>query len=48
MPANEKAAEKADPRQVELCSIPAQNIDWAVVAANIDNWCEKIMLEYMQ
>ena len=48
MPANEKAAEKADPVQVELCSIPAQNIDWAVVAANIDAWCEKIMLEYMQ
>lgn len=48
MPANEKAAEKADPRQVELCSIPAQDIDWALVAANIDDWCEKITLEYMQ
>lgn len=47
MPANEKAAEKADPLQQELCSIPAQDIDWAVVAANIDAWCEKIMLEYM-
>lgn len=48
MPANELAAEKADPKQVELCSIPAQKIDWAVVAANIDQWCEKITLEYMQ
>ena len=47
MPANEIAAEKADPVQKALCSIPAQNIDWAVVAANIDAWCEKIMLEYM-
>lgn len=48
MPANTKAADKADPRQADLCSIPAQNIDWAVVAANIDLWCEKITLEYMQ
>ena len=48
MPANEIAAEKADPFQVELCSIPAQDIDWALVASNIDAWCEKIMLEYMQ
>ncbi len=48
MPANAKAAEKADPLQVEMCSIPAQDIDWAVVAANIEAWCEKIMLEYMQ
>lgn len=48
MPANEKAAAKADPKQVELCSIKAQDIDWAVVAASIDDWCEKITLEYMQ
>ena len=48
MPANAIAAEKADPRQVELCSIPAQNIDWALVAANIDAWCEHITLYYMQ
>lgn len=48
MPANEKAAGKADPVQQELCSIPAQDIDWAVVASNIDAWCEKITLEYMQ
>ena len=48
MPANTVAAEKADEGQRALCSIPAQNIDWAVVAANIDEWCEKIMLEYMQ
>ena len=48
MPANEIAAQKADPRQVELCSIPAQDIDWALVAENIDAWCEKIMLEYME
>ena len=48
MPANATAAQKADPRQVELCSIPAQNIDWALVAANIDAWCEHITLYYMQ
>lgn len=47
MPANEVAAAKADPVQQQLCAIPAQDIDWAVVAANIDAWCEKIMLEYM-
>ena len=47
MPANEIAAEKADPFQRELCSIPAQNIDWALVAKNIDAWCEKITLEYL-
>lgn len=47
MPANEIAAQKADAVQQDLCSIPAQDIDWAVVAANIDAWCEKIMLEYM-
>jgi len=48
MPANEKAVDKAPASQVEMCSIPAQDIDWALVAANIDAWCEKIMLEYMQ
>lgn len=47
MPANEIAAEKADPVQQDLCSLPAQDIDWALVAANIDAWCEKILLEYM-
>lgn len=47
MPANELAAASADPYQQELCSIPAQNIDWALVAKNIDAWCEKITLEYM-
>lgn len=47
MPANEIAAQKADPVQQDLCSIPAQDIDWALVAANIDAWCEKITLEYM-
>ncbi|MDO5378715.1 MAG: extracellular solute-binding protein [Clostridia bacterium] len=48
MPANELAADKADATQRELCSIPTQDIDWAVVAENIDDWCEKITLEYMQ
>lgn len=48
MPANEKAVDKAPASQVAMCSIPAQDIDWAVVAENIDGWCEKIMLEYMQ
>ena len=48
MPANTIAAEKAPESQIAMCSIPAQDIDWALVAANIDAWCEKIMLEYMQ
>jgi iron(III) transport system substrate-binding protein len=48
MPANTIAAELADPYQRELCSIPAQNIDWAIVAKNIDAWCEKITLDCMQ
>ncbi|MBR5231809.1 MAG: extracellular solute-binding protein [Clostridia bacterium] len=47
MPANEIAALKADAVQQQLCAIPAQNIDWAIVAEYIDEWCEKIMLEYM-
>lgn len=47
MPANEIAAANADPVQQDLCSIPAQDIDWALVAANIDQWCEKIELEYL-
>lgn len=47
MPANEIAAANADPVQQDLCSIPAQDIDWAVVAENIDAWCEKIELEYL-
>lgn len=48
MPANEKAASHASEKQQDLCSIPAQDIDWAVVATYIDDWCEKITLEYMQ
>ena len=48
MPANELAADKAPASQVAMCSIPAQDIDWALVSANIEAWCEKIMLEYMQ
>lgn len=48
MPANTVAAQKADPRQQELCSIPAQNIDWALVSSFIDEWVEKITLEYLK
>lgn len=48
MPANEIAAKRASEKQQLLCSIPAQDLDWAVVAANIDDWCEKIALEYQQ
>lgn len=47
LPANYIAAEKANDFNKAIAEIPAQNIDWDLVAANIDAWCEKIILEYM-
>jgi iron(III) transport system substrate-binding protein len=47
MPANTVAARVADKRQVAMCSIPAQDMKWDIVAKYIDKWVEKIMLEYM-
>lgn len=47
LPANEKAVGMANEFNQEIAKIPAQDIDWALVAKNIDAWCEKIILEYM-
>lgn len=47
LPANEKAVEKANAFNQEIAKIPAQDIDWDLVAENIDAWCEKILLDYM-
>ena len=46
-PANRGAVAKANAFSREIAALPAQNIDWALVAKNIDAWCEKIMLQYM-
>lgn len=47
LPANVNAVDKANAFNQEIATLKAQNIDWALVAANIDQWCEKIALEYM-
>lgn len=47
LPANEGAVDKANDFNKEIAKIPAQDIDWDLTAANIDAWCEKIMLQYM-
>ena len=47
LPANTNAVEMANEFNQEIAKIPAQDIDWALVAENIDAWCEKILLEYM-
>ena len=47
LPANEKAVGMANEFNQEIAKIPAQDIDWSLVAQNIDAWCEKIILEYM-
>ena len=47
LPANSNAVHMANEFNQEIAKIPAQNIDWALVSANIDAWCEKILLEYM-
>ncbi len=47
LPANVNAVEKANDFNKAIAEIPAQDIDWDLVAANIDAWCEKIILEYM-
>jgi len=48
LPANTKAVDKANAFNKIIANLPAQNIDWALVAKNIDAWCEKIMLTYMR
>lgn len=47
LPANSNAVDKANEFNQTIAELPAQSIDWALVAQNIDAWCEKIMLEYM-
>ena len=47
LPANEKAVEKANDFNKVIATLPAQDIDCAVVAENIDAWCEEIQLNYM-
>lgn len=47
LPANTNAVAMADDFNKEIANIPAQDIDWSLVAENIDEWCEKITLEYM-
>ena len=47
LPANTNAVGKANEFNQTIAELPAQKIDWALVAQNIDAWCEKIMLEYM-
>lgn len=47
LPANTNAVDKANAFNQQMAKLKAQDIDWALVAENIDAWCEKIMLEYM-
>lgn len=47
LPANEKALEHANEFNQYIATLPAQDIDWGLVAENIDAWCEKIQLTYM-
>ncbi|ANY73723.1 ABC transporter substrate-binding protein [Paenibacillus ihbetae] len=49
MPANTKAAEQANASVKELYStLKPQELDWAFIAENMDQWAEKIELEIMQ
>ena len=48
LPANEGAVDKANDFNKVIAELPAQDIDWALVAENIDAWCEKIELTYMK
>ncbi len=47
LPANVNAVDKANEFNQEIAELPAQDIDWALVAENIDAWCEEIELNYM-
>lgn len=47
LPANVNAMDKADEFSQYIGTLPAQDIDWTLVAENIDAWCEKIELTYM-
>ena len=47
LPANTYALDKADDFSKFFGALPAQDIDWDLVAKYIDAWCEKIELTYM-
>ena len=47
LPANEKAVSVANAFNQELAGVKAQDIDWKIVATNIDKWCEEIQLNYL-
>lgn len=47
LPANSNAVGKANAFNQEVAELKAQDIDWSLVAKNVDAWCEKILLEYM-
>lgn len=47
LPANVNAVDKANEFNQEIAELPAQDIDWGLVAGNIDAWCEEIQLNYM-
>lgn len=47
LPANVNAVDKANEFNQEIAELPAQEIDWTLVAENIDAWCEEIELNYM-
>ncbi len=48
LPANKNAVDKANEFNQKIATLPAQDIDWGLVAENIDAWCETIELNYMQ
>lgn len=47
LPANKNAVDKANEFNQEIAKLKSQDIDWGLVAENIDAWCEKIELNYM-
>ena len=48
LPANVNAVGMANDFNKVIAELPAQDIDWQLVSKNIDAWCEKIILTYMQ
>lgn len=48
LPANEGAVPMANEFNQAIAELPAQDIDWALVAENIDAWVEKVTLNYLQ
>ena len=47
LPANNIAAANANEFNRIVADLPVQNIDWALVAKNIDAWMEKVQLTYL-